>query len=239
MSLDARVALSHSSEPRLKRAILVYEDDTARKTLATLHDVHHPEEGDAQPQLGPARLLTMEGARDLNDALNRSSGVPFLPGNTLALAPWLLAWHEPAAVRRMWFHAHDAYLDSLSGQEFPQPPLVFLARGRGLNVYALGSDERPTPDTPLFLPPYFNTFANAAVCLGSTQLPDSLQPGDQAAYVEGFFKSAFTHVGNSNPVRGWEHSYGQFWQHVKELGRFPTEHLRPADTTLGSVLDGQ
>lgn len=238
MSLTAEVTLSNSSSPRLANAILIYEDAQAKSTFATLHDVRHQDDDAVAPELGPARLLTMEAARKVLDALTRSRGVPFLPGNTLAIESGLLAWYEPAAARRMWFQSGDEYLNALSGQEFTQPPLVFIARGRALNVYALAGDARPTPDTPLYMPPYLNTFADARVCLGSTKLPDGFHPDDQDGYAEGFFRSAFTHVGGHNPLRGWEHSYGEFWQHVKALGRFPTEHLRPANTTLGRVFGG-
>lgn len=100
--------------------MLLYEDCQAGQTFATVHDVAHNSEG-ADPKLSPARLVTLEALRPAFDALTQSGGVTFLPWNTLVHEPGLLACHEPASTRRLWFQTSDEFLDRLRSQEFPQP----------------------------------------------------------------------------------------------------------------------
>lgn len=104
---------------------------------------------------------------------------------------------------------------------------MFITRRKSLTVHGLAEDTRPALDTPLLLPPHYNVFSNASVRLGSTQHASGHEPDDQDGYVEGFFGSAFTHVGGHMPVRAWPHSYGQFRRHVQALGASLRSTSRP------------
>ena len=139
-------------------------------------------------------------------------------------------------LRVMFFTATDAYLNGLSGQSFPQPPLLFIAGERSLKVFALGEDERPTGSSPVFTAPYYNT-DHRGVCIGSMPLPTALSVHDTDSYSDAFFHSAFTHGTSERLLKGWGGSYGEFWEHARQQGVFPTQHLVPQHKTVEDVIN--
>jgi PRTRC genetic system protein B len=236
MPVSVEVALGRRSRVVLSRAILLYESKGYGESdaFATVHDITGVEEG--QPALAAGTLLTLEGLRELHKALYRSSRLEVLPEHVLASTPGRLVWFEPARRRVMFFRSQDSYLNGLSGQSFPQPPLLFIAGERQLRVFALETDERPDAATRVFTAPYFNT-TTSGVCLGSMPLPDSLSVRDTEDYSSAFFHSEFTHGTSERLLKGWGYSYGEFWMHAKEQGVFPMQHLVPLETTLEEVIN--
>jgi hypothetical protein len=79
-----------------------------------------------------------------------------------------------------------------------------LARERELNVYALGDNERPLLETPLYAAPYWNIYGNQHhnVCLGTMVLPKSLEPEQPGAWTGAFFASNFAHLSGT---KCWAH----------------------------------
>ncbi len=237
MPVTVDVKLGHRNTVNLSRAILIYESKgggygSQQDTFASVHDVRL--EG-AVPVLEPGSAITLEALRELSRFLSRTRALELLPEHVLAVAPETLVWFEPAWPRVMFYECSDPCLQSLSGQTFPQPALLFIASARQLKVLALDDDARPTSDTPVYVAPYWNT-TPAAVCLGTTALPESLSVKDTWAYSSAFFASAFTHGSGVKLYTGWGGSMGELWQHVKNLGYFPRGHLVPADQTLGGLL---
>jgi PRTRC genetic system protein B len=159
-----------------------------------------------------------------------------LPERVLASTPERLVWFEPARPRVMFFKTQDAFLNSLSGSSFPQPPLVFIAGERHLKVFALAGNARPVGETEVFTAPYFNT-TSSGVCLGSTPLPDSLSVRDTESYSSAFFHSAFTHGTSERLLKGWGGSYGEIWVHARAQGTFPIQHLVSLGKTLDEVIN--
>lgn len=136
----------------------------------------------------------------------------------------------------MFFEGQDPYLNGLSGQSFPQPPLLFIAGERSLRVFALGENERPSGSSPVYTAPYYNT-TTSGVCLGSMPLPAALSTDDTDAYSDAFFHSAFTHGTSQRLLRGWGGSYGELWTTAQESGTLPMQHLVPLEKGVGEVTN--
>lgn len=227
--------LGRQSTVKLEKAVLLYGDDSYDgDTFATLHGVTGVEDGD--PALAPGRLLNVEGLRHIHKNLYRTHKLELLPPHVLAVSPERLVWFEPALTRVMFFETTDTYLQRLSGVTCPHPALLFVAGERSLKVFTLGSNDRPTADTPLYTAPYYNT-SSGGVCLGSTPLPATLSVNDTESYSNAFFHSAFTHGTSERLLKGWDGSYGEFWSATKEDGRFSLKHLVPLDYRVVDVIN--
>jgi PRTRC genetic system protein B len=229
------VSLGRQSKVELARAVLLYQESRHQgDAFATVHEVTGVETG--QPALAPGQLLTVEGLREIHNALYRVQRLEVLPQHVLAASPERLVWFEPARSRVMFFTAADAYLNGLSGQSFPQPPLVFMAGERSLKVFALGEDERPTGSSPVFTAPYYNTTISG-VCIGSMPLPTALSVHDTDTYSDAFFYSAFTHGTSERLLKGWGGSYGEFWKHARQHETYPMQHLVSQGKTVEDIIN--
>jgi PRTRC genetic system protein B len=193
--MSAIVSEDSPTALRLFRAVLLYRD--AQRVLARAHPVIL-EPGQA-PRLGAGSLVTGTLVDELLDLSDRRP-LTYVPENVIALSRNAIAWFEPAAARTMYFKpSTDLAVAAFDGQRIPQPPLVFIAQNRALDVFALAENCRPTLATPLFRAPYWNIFdgtrgGGGRVCLGSMALPDSLEPQATAAWTDAFFASNFTHL---------------------------------------------
>lgn len=235
MPISVDVSLGRQSKVKLAKAVLLYQEGRHQgDAFATVHEVTGVEEG--QPALASGQLLTVEGLREIHKALYRVQRLEVLPPHVLAASPERLVWFEPARSRVMFYSAGDAYLDALSGQSFPQPPLLFIAGERSLKVFALEENERPTGSSPVYTAPYYNT-DHRGVCLGSMPLPAALSVHDTDAYSDAFFHSAFTHGTSERLLKGWGGSYGEFWTHAQQQGSFPMQHLVPQEKTVEDVIN--
>ena len=235
MAVSVDVSLGRQSKVELTKAVLLYQEGRHQgDAFATVHEVTGVEKG--EPALAPGQLLTVEGLREIHRALYRVQRLEVLPQHVLAASPERLVWFEPARSRVMFFTAADAYLDSLSGGSFPQPPLLFIASERSLKVFALGDNKRPTGSSPVFTAPYYNT-TTGGVCLGSMPLTSALSVHDTDAYADAFFHSAFTHGTSERLLKGWGGSYGEFWKHARQQEAFLTQYLVLQDKTVEDVIN--
>ena len=235
MPVSVEVSFGRRSKVELAKAVLLYQEGRHQgDAFATVHEVTGVEEG--QPALAPGQLLTVEGLREIHQALYRAQRLEVLPPHVLAASPERLVWFEPARCRVTFFQSGDACLNGLSGQSFPQPPLLFIAGERSLKVFALGENERPTGSSPVFTAPYYNT-TTGGVCIGSMPLPPTLSVHDTDAYSDAFFHSAFTHGTSERLLEGWGGSYGEVWEHARQQGTFPAQHLVPQDKTVEDVIN--
>lgn len=235
MPISVDVSLGRQSKVELTKAVLLYQEGRHQgDAFATVHEVTGVEEG--QPALAPGQLLTVEGLREIHKALYRVQRLEVLPQRVLAVSPERLVWFEPARSRVMFFTAADAYLDSLSGGSFPQPPLLFIASERSLKVFALGDNKRPTGSSPVFTAPYYNT-TTGGVCLGSMPLPGVLSVDNTDAHSDAFFHAAFTHGTSERLLKSWGGSHGEFWEHTRQHRSFPMQHLVPQEKTVEEVIN--
>jgi len=81
----------------------------------------------------------------------------------------------------------------LSLRSFPRSPWLVGYR-------ALASSERPSPETPMYLAPYWNVSNNGTVCLGSTKVPRDVSVKSLSRWEEAFFESEFTHANASTSL---------------------------------------
>lgn len=235
MPVSVDVSIARRSVVKLAKALLLYQESSCQgDAFVTVHEVTGIAEG--CPALAPGRLLTVEGLRELHKALYQQQRLEVLPPHVLAVSPERLAWWEPSRRRVMFFKTQDPYLNGLSGQPFPHPPLLFIAGERSLRVFALALDERPTGDATIYTAPYHNT-DQRGVCLGSMPLLTSLSVYDTGAYSDAFFHSAFTHGTSERLLKGWGGSHGEVWRHAQERGAFPLEHLVPLDKSVEEAVN--
>jgi PRTRC genetic system protein B len=193
--MTAFVSESSPSALRLFAAVLLYRDTT--RVLARQHPVVL-DKGKA-PRLGAGALVTGTLVDELLELSDRRP-LTYVPSNVVAVNRNAIAWFEPASARTMYFKpSSDAAVAAFDGKAVPQPPLLFIAQNRSLDVFALAENVRPTLQTPLYRAPYWNVFEGRGseggrVCLGSMALPDSVEPQDVGAWSDAFFASNFTHL---------------------------------------------
>lgn len=220
------------TEYRVRNAIVLYEDKSGN-CIATEHNVVNQK---GKLRLGVGRFVTANFAQKLIGLFARGD-LSFIPPNVIGMGSSVIAWYEPASIRRMYFRTHeDTGLNAFDGVDVHQPPLVFVASQRQLHVFALLADERPGFETELAYAPYFNVSGGHQVCLGSMETPKTVKPQDTAGWTRAFFASEFTHFSGS--AKHWSHpgTYAELLADVRREGRFQSAWLKPAKTSIASIL---
>jgi len=218
---------------RLDRAILLYRN--GEDSVAVEHDIRATK--GSTPHLGPGRFVTMSFAEKLLRIMDKAP-LQYIPATVVAISRHAVAWFEPEAARVMYFTPdRDNAVAAFDGKQIPQPPLLFVARERELNVYALGENKRPILETLLYAAPYWNIYGRS-VCLGSMVLPKSVAPEQTGMWTDAFFKSNFTHLSGT---KCWAHpgTYAELLADAIALGRFKSEWLRPAGLTVAQAVKQQ
>jgi len=193
--MSARISERSPTALCLFAAVLLYRD--SERVLARQHPVIV--EKDKAPRLGAGSLVTGTLVDELLELSDRRP-LTYVPENVIAISRNAIGWFEPASTRTMYFKpSTDSAVAAFDGKRIPQPPLVFIAQNRALDVFALKENLRPTLGTPLYRAPYWNVFEGhggkgGRVCLGSMALPESLEPQATTAWSDAFFASNFTHL---------------------------------------------
>ncbi|ASN83236.1 PRTRC system protein B [Deinococcus ficus] len=215
----------------LQAALLVYRNTSSQVLMRGLF-----EERDGQVVIAEMEPVT-ENLRKMLLAEDKRRPLSYVPPGVVGITSDSCGWFVPAQKRVMLFKgATDASLAAISGQEFPQPPLVMVTWSRGMSIYALRDNERPTLDTPLMQAPYFNIFDDGGVCLGSTKVPANGSVANTTGWEAAFYSSHFTH--RSGTAARWtpQFTHLELWQAAAAKGAFDPEWLVPANKTLGEVL---
>jgi PRTRC genetic system protein B len=238
VSIDTDVSLGGQSTAHLNKAVLIYGQrssgwNEAARAFCTVHDVHAQ---DGHAALGAGRLLTHHELGSLVAAVYQQK-FEMIPENVIALGPSRIAWFERSSMRPLFFATglKDPALQALSGLTFPQPALLWLASPSNLSVYALESDERPTPKTKLFKAPYWNVFTTHKVCIGSMPLPEDITPSSVNAWSAAFFASRFTHNAGGIIINT-QHGYTEFLESIRGATDFPRAALAKTKLTLADVI---
>ncbi|ABD72093.1 hypothetical protein Rfer_4407 (plasmid) [Rhodoferax ferrireducens T118] len=225
-------------EFELEKAFLVYgaRSSYSRREVGYVseHNVNINSKG--VPTIMKGRALKKDSLMAALRQLARQQGISdlvWVDDQTIATSSTLQVWWTPAQSRWMHFQSQGLQL-SLPAQN---PPLVWLACGECLMVFALKENIKPGPTTALHHAPLFNVFANAEVCAGSMQKP---KDGNAKEWVESFYAATFTHA---NPPSRRLTTYRQgekaLWKHLmtsKKKPAFPTDKLKPFGKTLGEVV---
>lgn len=220
MYLDAEYG--ESAPMQLISAILLYGNER-RIRMATVHTpMRDPQGGPAI--LDPGEPLTREFLDRMVQGLGSELPAAFLPSNVLVYSPSLTAWWEPRQIRSMFF-ASTCDGKTLDGKRFPHPPLLFAVQRGYLMVWALAEDTRPTPESWLYMAPYWNTYESGRVCHGTMQVPPTVTVDNLAQWSHAFFASQFT--APNLGIQQCNHPQGflGMWTSLIGAKTFPSEYL--------------
>lgn len=232
--MECGVYLGGPSQFELRGAILVYDGgNTSNRAFASWHDI----EGNATgaPRLGPAVPLTTAFLRELSRGLGAMTRPELLPENALVRTPESLVWWQPAQTRKMFFRQEDE-LGSVSGRNFPQPPLVFRVSQRELWIRAMDKNVRPTASTELMVAPYYNVNTEGAVCQGTMRSPDDASVAAMEQWEQSFFESEFTHIYGSGHFTRHPGGIAGLWISLAGKKTFPSCQLSPAGESLAQFV---
>jgi PRTRC genetic system protein B len=118
------------------------------------------------------------------------------------------------------------------------PPMIWYANKNSLSVFALASDRRPTEKTPLYFAPFFNSYEDGKVCMGSVNINIKNSASVEefvSAWEDYFFNSYFSHLlGSDSPIKG---NCVTLWKDLIQTGKpFPKELLKKNNKTLKNLL---
>ncbi|MFM0144969.1 PRTRC system protein B [Paraburkholderia sp. RL18-085-BIA-A] len=223
----------------LSSALLLYKAENGSH-YATVHPVT-AEHKTGRPIIGAGRPLDR---RTLIDALmqldrNAAPKADFLPATVLGVTSAAVTWWCPPSARRVFFRCSELGERSAI---VPHPGLVFQAGADGFRVFALKGDGRPDASTPLFEPPYFNTWDKGKICIGSANVPRRIEVSAIAGWEEGFFTSAFTHPNHGSKRVEYENGFYAFWKDMLDgkFEAFPLDVLVPMKgVTAGKLVAGK
>ena len=214
----------------LKHVLLIYESETECVM----------QRGIVETENGQARIARMEHITDtLASLLVREKYAPltFIPEPVVGVTKDACAWFIPAQIRPLFFSpTRDQTLKKLSGQHFPQPPLLMISRRNRLDVFALKDNERPQLDTQLMRAPYYNVFNNDSVCLGTAYRPFDGTITHLLEWEASFYGSHFTHLADATTRWATDKTHKELWETASRTGTFDTAWLLPTTKTLQSVL---
>ncbi|HKR46633.1 MAG TPA: PRTRC system protein B [Paraburkholderia sp.] len=220
------------SAVRLTSAILLYEGSNGA-CYATAHAIDREPRSD-RAIIGAGRPVTrgalVTALRELED--NGAAKSAFLPATVLGLSSRAVTWWCPPSPRRVFFENKELGKRTAI---VPHPGLVFQASHDGFRVFSVKVAERPGPDTPLFEPPYFNTWDDGLICVGTARVPTRIEVDAIAGWEAGFFESAFTHPNHGGKRVAYKNGEFAFWRDMLDgkFSSFPLETLVP---TKGTVL---
>ena len=229
---------------KLSRAILLYENNNKREGMpdafATLHDVRQGKIEDGKPLDLHALKLILEQKATKTPA----PASAFIPEGVLAMGNENLIWWKAAHISPILFKGDVKELKAISGRKVPHPSLVFVSGKRALEcltVYAVKGDARPTLETELFEPPYWNIHGSRDVCLPSGYaIPKDLSPSSIESWERIFFCSHFSHSGGGGGS-SFPGGHNALWPYLakRRSDRFPDWCLKPTELKLKDIIDGK
>jgi len=227
--MRAFVGIGANCEFKLSEAVLVYRAGGG-SAFASLHRVKHCD--DDAPYLAPGEPLNIAFVRALAQGLGAQVKPEIFPENILTRTPDLLVWWSRPQCRVMFFGGTDAEARKLNGLVFPHPALIFKVAGKDLFVRAIATIERPTPETPVKVAPYWNTDSRGLVCAGSMRVPECSDIASIPAWQDAYFLSEFTHAAGAVRLTSHPGGFIGLWKGLAGRTRFPVQYLTDAGETL-------
>ena len=220
----------------LSKTILVYA--SKQNTYATVHDVGL--DADGRPFILPGKAATKEAIASIAKSLIKNVRLGgYLPDNVLSVGVDSLVWWIRPQTKRVFFKCSEFGGERTA--ETPHPGLVFHVSGNDWSVYAVKGKDRPTPETELFLAPYFNVWSGGKICTGNVTTPGKTTEESIKGWTEAFFNSYFTHPNVHTPSKLVNYKGGSyaFWQSMLDgkHKNFPEKVLVPMNRTLATLFD--
>jgi PRTRC genetic system protein B len=182
-----------------------------------------------------AKALITKTQREKKQDFLKPNGI--LPTHVLQINPsenGSVLWFTKSMKRQLFFTEN---LEIPNGMA-EVPAMLWSANKRGLKIYALANNRRPSENTPLFFAPFFNVYENGNVCMGtvdvhiqnSTSLEEFIKKWEDY-----FFNSYFSHLMNEhNPING---NCVNLWKSlINTEKQFPKETLKKVNRTLKNLL---
>ncbi|WP_321891029.1 MULTISPECIES: PRTRC system protein B [Burkholderia cepacia complex] len=222
---------------KLDSAILFYAGQSGNQ-FATVHEITHDRGG--RPLIGAGRPVNHNALLNALFQLDRNAAPKseFLPSNVLGSSSTGVTWWSPPAMRRVFFDCSELGVRSAV---VPHPGLVFQASATGFRVFSVKTAERPSADTPLFEPPYFNTWDGGEICIGTARVPTRVEVKAIGGWESAFFESAFTHPNQGSARVKYKRGVFAFWRDMLDgkFGEaFPLKVLVPTSYTAGKLVRG-
>lgn len=230
----------------LSGAILLYgtsgrqEEDSYQ--FATVHSVR-PING--RPEVQPGRLLTERDLVGITTSITETAetrATHWIDPGVLAKGHDRIVWWTPPGVRPMVFEKSSYNSKTFSAAaSSPVPGLIWLAMpGKGLYLYAVKGEERPTQATDLYQAPFFNVWGSGKVCIGTANLPTEEMKWLTSAWEKTFFGSRFTHPNFTQKdrlIKGVEPC--GFWKRMlaKPAKSFPEDKLVQVPLRVEHLLE--
>jgi PRTRC genetic system protein B len=230
---DRREALSATT------AILLYSGRDQSPVYGTVHPVQPGKGGRASMGAGRPidRTALLQCLGELSQ--NAAPRAQFLPETVLAVAHDAILWWCRPGMRRVFFDCREIGKRSAV---VPHPGLVFRATLNGFSVFALSEDGRPTPQSELYEPPYFNTWDHGQICIGSARVPKRIDVESITGWENGFFESAFTHPNAGGKRVKFPKGEFAFWKSMLDGAfgeQFPKTVLVPMKLNLAALIAGK
>jgi PRTRC genetic system protein B len=226
-----------SADVSLQSALLLYgaKDETV---FATAHPVALVK---GRPTIGAGRPLRRDALISALTKLAEHAApkAEFLPPTVLGVSTAAVTWWCPPGMRRVFFKCQNLGERSAI---VPHPGLVFQAANVGFRVFAVAEADRPTAETKLHEPPYFNTWDNGGICIGTAHVPKRVDVTSIPRWEAGFFESAFTHPNAGGKRVSYKDGEYAFWRDMldgKFGGSFPRECLVPMKFTVQALVSGR
>lgn len=232
------VSIGETAPLTLSRAVLIYENKQ-HQTFAT---VHRCQVVNGKPVLMAGRAMTHAMSRNLTEKLTKHRLLgEYLPENVLMTDGDTLMWYEKPQMRHLAFKISTQFPErslGLRGGVVPTPGVIFVAGPRIWSVFAFKGNRRPTPDTPLFVAPFYNVYEDGGICQGNVTIPSSTATNRIAAWNDAFFGSFFVHA-NYDGVVNYKDDASALWTHLldgKFGKKFPERVLKPYGATLADLI---
>lgn len=233
---------ANTIEPQMKHvtlssAILLYSNKDGNR-YATVHPITSDKAG--RSLLGAGRPVCRETLLTAMRELDRNATpkAEFLPAKVLGVVSGAVTWWCPPTMRRVFFKCQEIGNRSAI---VPHPGLVFQAAKNAFRVFAVKSQVRPERDTPLFEPPYFNTWNGGQICIGTANVPREMSVSSIDGWEAGFFDSAFTHPNQGSKRVQYEMGGFGFWRDMLDgkFGEvFPEDVLVATPWTTETLVKG-
>lgn len=209
-------------------AIVVYTAKDApgqhrgQQAFATVHAI----DGDGPSRtLGAGVPIDRHTCMETLGSLIGSAPFEIIPHHALACGPGVIAWWSEPKSRGTWFD-ESSDLKGRSGN-VPHPGLIFVASANSLFVAAIKGSKRPTADSEVYIPPFFNVWESGQVCLGNVDIP--AKPDLSAIYIyeEKFFQSYWTHPNVQKGAVRYKRGLTGLWRDLldKKHDKFPVDVL--------------